>query len=74
MRATTEREAFLQDDEPHWSRQYSALCLTFFERFAGKGFCSGFLAANRAAGAKRKVGTVVRSCRYDLASDQPGGH
>jgi len=53
-------------------RQYSAFCLTFFERFAGKGFCSGFLAANRAVGAKLKVGTVVRSCRYDLASDQPG--
>jgi hypothetical protein len=73
MRATTEREASLQEKVMSRIGLDSIRRLPHFLReICWQRFCSGFLAANRAAGAKRKVGTVVRSCRYDLASDQPG--
>src|SRR3979411_1301891 len=42
----------------------------FRREICWQGFCLRFLAANRAAGAKRKVRTVVGSCRNDRASDQ----
>ena len=71
--ASTEREAVIQETVT------SRIGLDSIRRFALlpsrdllARFLLGFLAANRAAGAKRKVRTVVRSCRNDRASDQSG--
>jgi hypothetical protein len=71
MRATTEREAFLQETV------MNRIGLDSVRRFASlssRDLLARFLlrVSGRQSCAKRKVGTVVRSCRYDLASDQPG--
>ena len=73
MRATTQREAVIQDTV------MSRIGLDSIRRFASLSsrgllarFCLGFLTPNRAAGPNRNVRTVVRSCCDDPASDQSG--
>jgi hypothetical protein len=71
MRATTEREAFLRE------KVMSRIGLDSIRRFtslSSRDLLARFLLRvfGRQSCAKRKVGTVVRSCRYDLASDPPG--